>query len=108
MATREAAEAALEVFTPAVPELVTSSADLTPPTIRRSRRRRRSSAARLCPAATSIRASRARHGGGLNGLSLHGGFFPFGGELPAFTDYCRPAHQAGGADGPARLPCLHA
>ena len=38
-----------------------------------------------------LRRARARHGGAMNGLALHGGFIPYGGTFLCFTDYMRPA-----------------
>jgi transketolase len=91
MATRKSGEAALKMIAPAVPELVTGSADLT------------GSNNTKVPATVEISAGdmsgRYVHWGirehgmaaACNGMALHGGFIPSGASFMAFTDYARPA-----------------
>ncbi len=91
MATRKSGEAALKVLAPALPELVTGSADLT------------GSTNTLVPATPEITpddmSGRYIHWGirehgmaaACNGMALHGGFIPSGASFMAFTDYARPA-----------------
>jgi len=91
MATRKSGEAALKVIAPAVPELVTGSADLT------------GSNNTKVPATTEISAGdmsgRYVHWGirehgmaaACNGMALHGGFIPSGASFLVFTDYARPS-----------------
>ena len=91
MATRKSGEAALKVLAPAVPELVTGSADLT------------GSNNTKVPATVEISAAdmsgRYVHWGirehgmaaACNGMALHGGFIPSGSSFLVFTDYARPS-----------------
>jgi transketolase len=90
VATRRGSQLALETLVPALPELVGGSADLAASNL------------------TMVKASKAvgREGGGnyvfygvrefgmcavMNGLSLHGGFIPYGGTFLVFSDYARNA-----------------
>ena len=89
LATRKASEAALEVLTEAVPELVGGSADLT------------HSNNTITKATEPIRpgefGGRYIHYGVrehamaaiMNGIALHKGFVPYGGTFLVFSDYCR-------------------
>jgi transketolase len=89
LATRKASEAALEVLTEAVPELVGGSADLT------------HSNNTITKATKPIRpgefGGRYIHYGVrehamaaiMNGIALHKGFVPYGGTFLVFSDYCR-------------------
>jgi transketolase len=91
IATRKAGEAALKVIAPAVPELVTGSADLTP-----SNNTRVEATRDITPDDMSGRYFHwgiREHGmaAACNGLSLHGGFIASGASFLVFTDYCRPA-----------------
>ncbi|MGA2045189.1 MAG: transketolase [Roseiarcus sp.] len=91
IATRKAGEAALKVIAPAVPELITSSADLTP-----SNNTRVEATKDITPDDMSGRYFHwgiREHGmaAACNGLSLHGGFIASGASFLVFTDYCRPS-----------------
>jgi transketolase len=91
IATRKAGEAALKVIAPAVPELITGSADLTG-----SNNTKVEATRDITPTDKSgryIHWGIREHGmaAGCNGLSVHGGFIPSGASFLAFTDYCRPA-----------------
>jgi len=125
IATRKASQNALELLVPALPELVGGSADLAGSNL------------------TLVKASKAvgREGGGnylfygvrefgmaaiMNGLSLHGGFIPYGGTFLVFSDYARNALRMAalmgqraiyvfthdslglGEDGPTHQPIEHA
>ena len=91
MATRKSGEAALKVLAPAIPELITGSADLT------------GSNNTKVPATVEISAGdmsgRYVHWGirehgmaaACNGMALHGGFIPSGASFMVFTDYARPS-----------------
>ena len=91
MATRKSGEAALKVLAPAIPELITGSADLT------------GSNNTKVPATPEISAGdmsgRYVHWGirehgmaaACNGMALHGGFIPSGATFLVFTDYARPS-----------------
>ncbi len=124
-ATRKASQAALEVLTPLVPEMIGGSADLTGSNNTRT------------GATTAIRpgdfGGRYLHYGVrehgmvaiMNGMALHRGLIPYGGTFLVFTDYCRPAlrmaalmHQRVilvgthdsiglGEDGPTHQPVEH-
>jgi transketolase len=91
IATRKAGEAALKVIAPAVPELITSSADLTP-----SNNTKVDATKDITPDDMSGRYFHwgiREHGmaAACNGLSLHGGFIASGASFLCFTDYCRPS-----------------
>ena len=91
IATRKASEAALRVLAPAVPELITGSADLTGST---------NNKVEATPAISPGHyAGRFVHWGirehgmaaAVNGMNLHGGLIASGATFMCFTDYCRPA-----------------
>ncbi|MGA2793142.1 MAG: transketolase [Roseiarcus sp.] len=91
IATRKAGEAALKIIAPAVPELITGSADLTP-----SNNTKVEATRDITPDDKSgryIHWGIREHGmaAACNGLSLHGGFIASGASFLVFTDYCRPA-----------------
>jgi transketolase len=126
IATRKASQNALEMLVPALPELVGGSADLTGSNL------------------TMVKASRALAPGSvkgnhifygvrefgmcavMNGISLHGGFIPYGGTFLVFSDYARNALRMAalmkirviyvfthdsiglGEDGPTHQPVEHA
>ena len=125
LATRKAGQAALDVIGPAVPELITSSADLTP-----SNNTKFAEEKEITPDDFSgryIHWGVREHGmaAACNGISVHGGFIPSGSSFLCFTDYCRPslriAAQMGirvvhvfthdsiglGEDGPTHQPVEH-
>jgi transketolase len=91
LAGRASGQKALEALVPAVPELVGGSADLTPANLT------------AVPGMTAVTpgnfAGRYLHFGirehgmaaAMNGLSVHGGFIPYGGTFFCFSDYLRPA-----------------
>jgi transketolase len=91
VATRKAGEAALNVIAPAVPELVTSSADLTP-----SNNTKVAATPEITPENFSgryIHWGIREHGmaAACNGMAVHGGLIPSGASFLCFTDYCRPS-----------------
>ena len=91
MATRKASEAALKILAPAVPELITGSADLTG-----SNNTKVEATPAISPgnyAGRYIHWGIREHGmaAAINGMALHGGFIPSGATFLAFADYCRPA-----------------
>jgi transketolase len=90
-ATRKAGEAALNVIAPAVPELVTGSADLTP-----SNNTKVAATKEITPEDFSgryIHWGIREHGmsAACNGMAVHGGLIPSGASFLCFTDYARPA-----------------
>jgi transketolase len=91
IATRKASESALKVLAPAVPELITGSADLTG-----SNNTKVEATPAISPghyAGRYIHWGIREHGmaAAINGMTLHGGFIPSGATFLAFADYCRPA-----------------
>ena len=90
-ATRKASQEVLEAFTPAVPELVGGSADLTGSVNTKT--------AALQPMTPQTPGGRYIHFGvrehamaaAMNGMALHRGVIPYGGTFLIFSDYCRPA-----------------
>ena len=90
-ATRKASQEVLEAFTPAVPEMVGGSADLTGSV--------NTKAAAMEPMTAETPGGRYIHFGvrehamvaALNGMALHRGVIPYGGTFLVFSDYCRPA-----------------
>ena len=90
-ATRKASQEVLEALTPAVPELIGGSADLTHSNLTITKATR--------PVTSGDFSGRYLHYGVrehgmaavMNGLALHGGFIPYGGTFLVFADYLRPA-----------------
>jgi transketolase len=96
-ATRASSQAVLNVFGPAMPELLGGSADLTP-----SNNTLYKGAVVIKPG--DERGSYIHYGvrefgmtAAMNGMALHGGYFPYGGTFLVFSDYARNA---------IRLACL--
>ncbi|MBL1234450.1 MAG: transketolase [Rhodobiaceae bacterium] len=90
-ATRKCSEAVLNVVNPIMPENVGGSADLTGSNNTKSKDQ-------LPVQAPDYDGSYIYYGvrehgmaAAMNGLTLHGGFIPYGGTFMVFTDYCRPA-----------------
>ena len=91
VATRKAGQAALDVIAPAVPELVTGSADLTP-----SNNTKVAATREITPddfTGRYIHWGVREHGmaAACNGIAVHGGFIPSGASFLVFTDYARPS-----------------
>jgi transketolase len=90
-ATRKASQEALEALTPAIPELIGGSADLTHSNLTITKATR--------PVKDGDFSGRYIHYGVrehgmaaiMNGLSLHGGFIPYGGTFLIFANYLWPA-----------------
>jgi len=91
IATRAASELALEVLTPALPEMIGGSADLTGSNNTRPKGMAAFSAGN--PGGRFIHYGVREHamGAAMNGLALHGGIVPYSGTFLVFSDYCRPA-----------------
>ncbi|WER49401.1 transketolase [Cupriavidus sp. WKF15] len=125
IATRKASQLCLEALTPAVPELLGGSADLT--------------GSNLTSVKASVWVNHAGHGNYvsygvrefgmaavMNGIALHGGLIPYGGTFMTFSDYSRNAIRMAtlmrlrvvhvlthdsiglGEDGPTHQPVEHA
>jgi transketolase len=90
-ASRKSSLEALEVLTAAIPHLIGGSADLTHSnfTITKATKPVTPTDA----GGTYIHYGVREHGMAalMNGLTLHGGFIPYGGTFLVFTDYARPA-----------------
>ena len=80
------------MLTPALPELIGGSADLTGSNNYQGQTAWRRSTADDY-AGRYIYYGVREHGmaAAMNGIALHGGFIPYGGTFLVFTDYCRPA-----------------
>lgn len=125
LATRAASGKVLEKLSPALPELMGGSADLTP-----SNNTRTPDMTDYSPANRSgryVRYGVREHGMGaiMNGMELHGGVRPYGGTFLVFSDYMRPTLRmaaimgiptvfvfthdsiAVGEDGPTHQPVEH-
>lgn len=91
IATRKASQLALEALAPALPELIGGSADLTGSNLTRVKA--------VDSQYTKVQPGRyigygVREFGmaaAMNGLSVHGGFIPYGGTFLVFSDYARNA-----------------
>ena len=91
VATRKASEAALKLLAPAVPELITGSADLTG-----SNNTKVEATPAISPgnyAGRYVHWGIREHGmaAAVNGMVLHGGYIASGATFLTFADYCRPA-----------------
>ena len=124
VATRKAAEMALDPLIAALPELLGGSADLT-----RLEQHPHQRPRRVRPedfAGRYMHYGVREHGmaAAMNGIALHGGLIPYGGTFLVFSDYCRAAIRlaalmaAGvyvithdsiglGEDGPTHQPVEH-
>ncbi|MBK4216023.1 transketolase [Paracoccus caeni] len=90
-ATRKASQMALEPLTAAVPEMIGGSADLTGSNLTRvkavdSQYTREAPGRYIGYGVREFGMSAA-----MNGISLHGGFIPYGGTFLVFSDYARNA-----------------
>ena len=91
IATRKASEAVIAAIAPALPELVTGSADLTG-----SNNTKVAATPAIAPgqfAGRFVHWGIREHGmaAAINGMSLHGGLIPSGATFLVFADYMRPA-----------------
>jgi transketolase len=91
LATRQSSQKVLEALLPVVPGLLGGSADLTGSNGTLTKQH-----VMVAPpdyAGNYIYYGVREHemGAAMNGLSLHGGFVPYGGTFLVFSDYCRPA-----------------
>lgn len=125
LATRVASGKVIDCLAARIPTLIGGSADLTPSN--NTLPQGEQSLSRDNYAGRYIRFGVREHGMGgiLNGLSLHGGLFPYGGTFLVFSDYMRPSirlaalmHQPVifvfthdsvglGEDGPTHQPVEH-
>lgn len=91
MATRKASGLVLDQLAPLVPALIGGSADLTGSNNTRAKSQKTFSVNH--PEGRYIHYGVREHAMGaiMNGLSLYGGFVPYGGTFLVFSDYLRPA-----------------
>ena len=90
-ATRKASENTLGMLTSVIPELVGGSADLTGSN--NTKTKDQSPVSKDNYGGKYIYYGIREHAMAsmMNGISLYGGFIPYGGTFMVFTDYCRPA-----------------
>jgi transketolase len=91
VATRVASQMALEAITPALPELLGGSADLTGSNNTKTKAHDVLDDAN--PGGNYLHYGVREHAmaGAMNGMALHGGVIPYGATFLVFTDYCRPS-----------------
>jgi len=90
-ATRKASQEVLEALTPAIPEMIGGSADLTHSNLTITKATKSISADDF--SGRYIHYGVREHGMAavMNGLALHGGFIPYGGTFLIFANYLWPA-----------------
>jgi len=91
VASRQSSQMVLDVLSPAIPELLGGSADLTG-----SNNTKAKDMVAVAPddyKGRYIHYGVREHGmaAAMNGIALHGGLIPYGGTFLTFTDYCRPS-----------------
>ncbi len=91
IATRKASQNCLEVIAPALPELIGGSADLAPSNLTMWFKSK--AVTRDDPSGNYIHYGVREFGmcAIMSGLTLHGGFIPYGGTFLVFADYCKNA-----------------
>jgi transketolase len=91
IATRNASGEVLQVLSAELPGLIGGSADLAPST--KTQIKASGDVARGTYGERNLRFGIREHamGGVMNGLSVHGGFIPYGGTFLVFSDYMRPS-----------------
>ncbi len=91
VAVRKASEAVLEALVPAIPEIVTGSADLTSANFTKIPGFEPISEADFSGRYVYWGIREHAMAAAMNGMVLHGGMIPASGTFLAFSDYCRPA-----------------
>lgn len=91
VATRKASQIALNTFAPALPELLGGSADLTGSNLTFHDRSKTISGDDPAGNYVSYGVREFGMAAIMNGLTLHGGFVPYGGTFLTFSDYSRNA-----------------
>ena len=91
LATRVASQKAIEAIFPVMPEMAGGSVDLTGSN--NTKVAGQNPVSRDDFSGAYIYYGVREHGmaAAMNGISLHGGFRPYGGTFMVFTDYCRPS-----------------
>jgi transketolase len=90
IATRAASEVALDALTPALPEMIGGSADLTGSNNTRAKGMKVLSSADYAGRFIHYGVREHAMAAAMNGLALHGGIIPYSGTFLIFSDYCRP------------------
>ena len=90
-ATRKASENTLNVLASVIPELVGGSADLTGSNNTKASHQSPVTAHDYSGSYIYYGIREHAMASMMNGISLYGGFIPYGGTFMVFTDYCRPA-----------------
>jgi len=91
VATRKASEMVLELLTPAIPEMVGGSADLTGSNNTKTKATTPFSADDYAGRYVYYGIREFGMAAAMNGMALHGGVIPYGGTFLVFSDYCRNA-----------------
>ncbi|SDJ85841.1 transketolase [Aliiruegeria lutimaris] len=91
VATRKASEMALEIVNGTLPNTVGGSADLTGSNNTRTSEMRPVTSGDFSGDYIHYGVREHAMAAIMNGISLHGGFVPYGGTFLVFADYCRPA-----------------
>jgi transketolase len=126
IATRKASQNVLEALTPGLPELLGGSADLTGSNLTMVKASKPVSAASVAGNHIFYGVREFGMCAIMNGITLHGGFVPYGGTFLVFSDYARNALRMAalmkirvvyvfthdsiglGEDGPTHQPVEHA
>ena len=90
-ATRKASQMALEALATALPELIGGSADLTGSNMTRITAVDQQYTRQVPGRYIGYGVREFAMAAAMNGLSVHGGFIPYGGTFLVFSDYCRNA-----------------
>ncbi len=125
VATRQSSQAALNAFAPRLPELLGGSADLTHSNLTWTKTSKLVTRADADGNYISYGVREFGMAAAMNGISLHGGFLPYGGTFLVFSDYARNAARMAalmavpaiyvwthdsiglGEDGPTHQPIEH-
>jgi transketolase len=91
LATRQASQKVLDAITPAMPNLIGGSADLTHSNLTRGKGQRPVTPEDFSGGYVHYGVREHAMAAAMNGIALHGGFTPYGGTFLVFSDYCRPA-----------------
>jgi transketolase len=81
----------LDALVPKIPELLGGSADLTGSNNTKAKESQVISPEKFVGNYIHYGVREHAMAAAMNGISLHGGFIPYGGTFLAFTDYCRPS-----------------
>jgi transketolase len=90
-ATRKSSQEILEVLNPLIPELIGGSADLSGSNNTKTKTLSVITASDFSGRYINYGVREHAMAAIMNGMSLYGGFIPYGGTFLVFSDYCRPA-----------------